>query len=221
MFLHHLQNSRSQRILWLLEELELSYELKLYDATQARQTNLKFPTLDIPHDTQTIRLTESSAIVEYLCQLCQKLIIPHDHTQYWNFCFYSHYSDASLMPNLALKQVFQHIKQQTPLLVRIVSLAFQGAFNHAYLNPELHRQLKEIDTHLSAHAYFAGDVFSYADILMWFPLYAASYATPQFAQYQSIQHYFTQIQSRPAFNAAMARGQWSASYFEHYWSITQ
>ena len=125
------------------------------------------------------------------------------------------------MPNLALKQVFQHIKQQTPLVVRFVSLAFQSAFNHAYLNPELHRQLKEIDTHLSAYAYFAGDVFSYADILMWFPLYAASYATPQFAQYQSIQHYFTQIQSRPAFNAAMTCGQWSASYFEHYWSITQ
>ena len=221
MILHHLQNSRSQRILWLLEELELPYELKLYDTVQARQTNLKFPTLDIPHDTQTIRLTESSAIVEYLCQRHQKLIIPHDHTQYWNFCLYSHYSDASLMPNLALKQVFQHIKQQTPLVVHFVSLAFQSAFNHAYLNPELHRQLKEIDTHLSTHVYFAGDVFSYVDILMWFPLYAASYATPQFAQYQSIQYYFTQIQSRPAFNAAMARGQWSASYFEHYWSITQ
>ena len=167
MILHHLQNSRSQRILWLLEELELPYELKLYDTVQARQTNLKFPTLDIPHDTQTVRLTESSAIVEYLCQRHQKLIIPHDHTQYWNFCFYSHYSDASLMPNLALKQVFQHIKQQTPLLVRFVSLAFQSAFNRAYLNPELHRQLKEIDTHLNTHAYFAGDVFSYADILMW------------------------------------------------------
>lgn len=221
MILHHLQNSRSQRILWLLEELELSYELKLYDTAQAKQTNLIFPTLDISHDTQTIRLTESSAIVEYLCQLCQKLIIPHDHTQYWNFCFYSHYSDVSLMPNLALKQVFQHIKQQTPLLVRFVSLAFQSAFNQAYLNPELHRQLKEIDTHLSTHSSFAGDVFSYADILMWFPLYAASYATPQFAQYNSIQHYFTQIQSRPAFNTAMTRGQWSASYFEHYWSITQ
>ena len=221
MILHHLQNSRSQRILWLLEELELSYELKLYDTAQARQTNLKFPMLDISHDTQTIRLTESSAIVEYLCQLQQKLIIPHDHTQYWNFCFYSHYSDASLMPNLALKQVFQHIKQQTPFVIRFVSLAFQSAFNHAYLNPELHQQLKEIDTHLSTHAYFAGDVFSYADILMWFPLYATSYATPQFAQYQAIQHYFTQIQSRPAFNTAMTRGQWSASYFEHYWSITQ
>ena len=221
MILHHLQNSRSQRILWLLEELELSYELQLYDATQARQTNLKFPMLDISHDTQAIRLTESRAIIEYLCQLQQKLIIQPDHVEYWNFCFYKNYSDASLMPNLALKQVFQHIKQQTPLLVRIVSLAFQGAFNHAYLNPELHRQLKEIDTHLSAHAYFAGDVFSYADILMWFPLYAASYATPQFTQYHAIQYYFTQIQSRPAFNAAMARGQWSASYFEHYWSITQ
>ena len=81
MILHHLQNSRSQRILWLLEELELYYELKLHDATQARQTNLKFPTLDIPHDTQTVRLTESSAIAEYLCQLQQKLIIQHDHAQ--------------------------------------------------------------------------------------------------------------------------------------------
>lgn len=81
MILHHLQNSRSQRILWLLEELELYYEIKLHDATQARQTNLKFPTLDIPHDTQTVRLTESSAITEYLCQLQQKLIIQHDHAQ--------------------------------------------------------------------------------------------------------------------------------------------
>lgn len=81
MILHHLQNSRSQCILWLLEELELYYEIKLHDATQARQTNLKFPTLDIPHDTQTVRLTESSAITEYLCQLQQKLIIQHDHAQ--------------------------------------------------------------------------------------------------------------------------------------------
>ena len=81
MILHHLQNSRSQRILWLLEELELYYEIKLHDATQARQTNLKFPTLDIPHDTQTVRLTESSAIAEHLCQLQQKLIIQHDHAQ--------------------------------------------------------------------------------------------------------------------------------------------
>ena len=74
MILHHLQNSRSQRILWLLEELELSYELKLYDTAQAKQTNLKYPTFDISHNTQAIQLTESSAIVEYLCQLHQKLI---------------------------------------------------------------------------------------------------------------------------------------------------
>ena len=65
MILHHLQNSRSQRILWLLEELELPYELKLYDTVQARQTNLKFPTLDIPHETQTVQLNKRSAIVEY------------------------------------------------------------------------------------------------------------------------------------------------------------
>lgn len=221
MILHHLQNSRSQRILWLLEELELSYELKFYDAAQATQSKLKFPTLDIQEGEQTRQLNESSAIVEYLCQRQQKLMVQPDHTEYWNFCFYKNYSDASLMPNLALKQVFQHIKQQTPLLVRFVSLTFQSSFNHAYLNPELHRQLKKIDTHLRTHAYFAGDVFSSADILMWFPLYAAHYATPQFSQYSAIQAYINQIQSRFAFNAAMARGQWSASDFEHYWSITQ
>lgn len=221
--LHHHPNSRSQRIVWLLEELKLDYELDIYlekPQTANRQT-LKFPTLLIQHDPQNqLRLTETSAIAEYLCQQQQKLITHPNHEDYWNFCFYQHYADASFMPNLALKQVFSQIVQQTPWLVRFVSLAFKMAFNKSYLNPEIAQQLQQINLHLTEHTWLAGDNFTYADILFWFPLQASAYAHPDFAHHPALVNYLQQIKSRPTFQASLYKGQWSADLFQHYWQIT-
>lgn len=219
--LHHLPNSRSQRILWLLEELGLDYTLQICFDKNAADAKLKFPTLSVQkHDTvQTF--TESSAIAEYLGQHQQQLILkPHDDN-YWLYCFYLHYADASFMPNLALKQVFAQIAQQTPWPVRFVSLAFKAAFNRAYLNAELSQHLHQLNEHLRQHIWLAGDQFSIADILLWFPLHANQYAHPQFADYPALIQYLAQIKSRPAFQTAMQKGCWSAEEFQRYWRMTQ
>lgn len=219
MILHHLQNSRSQRIVWLFEELSLEYDIAFYTLGTAKKKNLKFPTVEIPD--QNITLTETSAIAEFMCEVRRRLIIEKDHRAYWDFCLYKNFSDAGLMPNLALKQIFQQIKEQTPLPVRFIPFAIQKAFNSAYLNPELKKQLDLLDDHLMQHTWIAGDIFSYADILLWFPLYAAQYAYPQFSELHNLIRYLKQIEDRNAFKRAMQRGQWSSEIFKEYWEITQ
>lgn len=218
--LHHLPNSRSQRIVWLLEELDLNYELII--CPNKIQSGLKFPTLLIQQPYADIHtLTESSAIAEYLCQLNKQFILDAPDNMYWNYCFYKNYADASFMPNLALKQVFAQIAQQTPWLLRFVSLAFKAAFNSAYLTPEITKQLQMLDSHLKNHIWLAGNQFSCADILVWFPLQASQSALLNFTAYPALARYLTQIQSRPAFQTALLKGHWSTEEFQRYWQITQ
>ncbi|MGE8540290.1 MAG: glutathione S-transferase [Acinetobacter sp.] len=222
--LHHLPNSRSQRILWLLEELGLNYELQIYDnknAADVKNTKLKFPTLCLQQNDIVQTLTESSAIAEYLAQHQQQLVLTPHNEHYWHYCFYQHYADASFMPNLALKQVFSQIVQQTPWLLRFVSLAFKAAFNRGYLNSEMKQQLNQLNTHLQQRTWLAGAQFSIADILLWFPLHASQYAYPQFSDYPALSQYLMQIKSRPAFQTALQKGRWSAEEFQRYWQITQ
>lgn len=220
--LYHLPNSRSQRIVWLFEELDVYYELRVIEQNPSEHTSQKidkFPTVHLLDEN--IWLHESSAIAEYFSQHQQKMIIQSHHPHYWDFCYFKNFADASLMPNLALKQVFAQIVQQTPWLFRLVSLVFKKAFNHVYLNPELNKQLDHIEQHLSQQIWFAGNSFSYADILMWFPLQACKEAYPNFKQYTAIQEYLARIHTRPAFQQALQKGQWSSTTFQHYWQITQ
>lgn len=217
MILHHLQNSRSQRIIWLLEEIGIEYEIKFYSYRTEKPKELKFPTVELPDQKKL--LTETSAIAEFICAVENKLTIQANQENYWDFCFYKNYADSSFMVNIALKQVFQQIKVQTPLPVRFIPFVLQKAFNGAYLNPELKKQLEHIDQHLSENAWLAGDVFSYADILLWFPLHCAEYAYPDFRQYNQLNRYLEQIRDRSAFQAALERGQWSTEIFKSYWDI--
>ena len=222
--LHHHPNSRSQRIVWLLEELQLEYDLIIHQEHLSKSSNqptFKFPTLIFNEIQHTKILTETSAIAEFLCLKQQKLYVqPHD-TTYWSFCFYKHFADASFMHNLALKQVFAQITQQTPWLVRFISLVFKTAFNKLHLNPELEKQLQVLNVHLTNNLWLAGDVFTYADILLWFPLQASRYAYSDFSSYATLEKYLTQIESRPAFQEALQKGLWSAEKFRTYWNITR
>lgn len=219
--LYHLPNSRSQRIVWLFEELQLNYKLIIDQPKHAPLIDIKYPSVHIHDATQNIYLSESSAIAEYFCQDKQRLLIPQDQAEYLDFIYYKNFADASLMPNLALKQTFRQIANQTPWIIRFVSLAFKGLFNHAYLNPTLLKQLEQLNQHLSHHTWLAGEHFSYADILAWFPIQAAAFAYPDFSQFESLQRYLLSTSNRPAFQTACLRGHWSAEILEHYWSITR
>ena len=134
------------------------------------------------------------------------------------FSFWKNFADASFMPNLALKQIFAQIAQRTPLPLRPVSWCFKQGFNLGYLDQAIAAQLDSIEQHLSKHAWLAGGSFSIADILLWFPLQACAAAHPEFMQYPHCRHYLAQIESRPAFQQALLKGQWSDAQFKQYWA---
>ena len=226
--LYHLATSRSQRILWLLEEFQLNYELVIcrqnppnagMQQLKQHSASAKFPTLLIQADQQQFMLSESSAIAEFLQQHLHKAPMADSALeQQLQFSFWKNFADASFMPNLALKQIFAQIAQRTPLPLRPVSWCFKQGFSLGYLNQAIAEQLNCIEQHLSRHTWLAGYSFSIADILVWFPLQACAAAHPEFMQYPHCRHYLAQIASRPAFQQALRKGQWSDAQFKQYWS---
>lgn len=216
--LFHLANSRSQRIVWLLEELLLSYELIIYHHSNQQSPHplSKFPTIEIIEQEHTTILAETSAIVDYLSYVSLQFGQNDLSTQQLqNFYYWKNYCDATFIPDLVLKQIFIQIVQRTPFPVRFISKFLKYGFDQQYLNPSLQRQMQFINQHLENHQWFAGDTFTIADILMWFPLLAC---TQNINHFQHIQHYLKQIESRPAFQTALVKGQWSAIKFQQYWT---
>lgn len=221
--LFHLQNSRSQRIIWFLEELGLNYELIIkYHSDVDENKNSphqlsKFPTIEIIEQGKISILAETSAILDYLShlhpQLGQNNLLSQ---QLQNFYYWKNYCEATFIPDLVLKQIFHQIAQRTPFPIRFIPKLLKYGFDQGYLNQSLQRQMSMIDKHLEHHLWFAGDQFTIADILMWFPLLACS---QNYSQFKHIQRYLTQIENRPAFKNALIKGQWSASTFNAYWTI--
>ena len=228
--LFHKTNSRSQRILWLLEELKLDYELVFCDNNPSDQSLdqikhphrlAKFPTVQICENegSDVITLAETAAIADYLSYLFNELGIAQlSHQEIQHFYYWKNFAEATLMPDLALKQVFAAIVTRTPWPVRFVSQLLKFGFDRGYLNHTLHQHLQMMDQHLKDHSYVAGQQFTIADLLLWFPLLACTQSNPAFESLAHIQRYLLQIQSRPAFQRALEKGQWSASTFQSYWS---
>lgn len=220
--LFHLQNSRSQRIIWFLEELGLNYKLTIKDHSgidkdkNSSHQLSKFPTIEIIEQGKTSILAETSAILDYLSHLHPQLG-PNSllSQQLQNFYYWKNYSEATFIPDLVLKQIFHQIVKRTPFPVRFIPKFLKYGFDQGYLNQSLQRQMSMIDKHLEHHLWFAGDQFTTADILMWFPLLACS---PNYRQFKHIQRYLAQIENRPAFKNALIKGRWSASTFRAYWT---
>ncbi|TDM62450.1 glutathione S-transferase [Acinetobacter sp. KU 011TH] len=220
--LFHLKNSRSQRIIWFLEELGLNYKLIIKYHSDEDKNNKsphqlsKFPTIEIIEQKQISILAETSAILDYLSHLHPQLG-PNNLSsqQLQNFYYWKNYCEATFIPDLVLKQIFHQIVKRTPFPIRFIPKLLKYGFDQGYLNQSLQRQMKMIDKHLEHHLWFAGDQFTTADILMWFPLLACS---PNYRQFKHIQRYLAQIENRPAFKNALIKGRWSASTFKAYWT---
>ncbi len=226
--LYHLKNSRSQRIVWLLEELQLDYALTLYhehiqpnQVTEHPHAFKKFPTMTYQQPGKSpIVLTETTAIVDFLWQLHGQSCTEKcdDPQQLANYYFWKNFADASFMPNLALKQIFSQIVQRTPFPLGFITQIFKAGFNRGYLNTTLHQQMQQINQQLQQQHWIAGSQFTAADILLWFPLYACTQLHADFQHYGSIQSYLNRLESRPAFQKALSKGQWSAVDFQAYWN---
>ena len=212
---HHLNNSRSQRILWLLEELGLEYEIKRYQRDP--KTMLAPPSLRAIHPLgkspvitdDGVTIAESGAIVEYLVERYGngRLIPAAGSPDKLRYTYWLHYAEGSAMPPLLLKLVFDRIeKGPMPLLVRPVGRAIARRAKSSFIEPQIRQHLDYLDAELGKAPWFAGDLFTAADIQMSFPLEAAAARAGLDASQPRLRDFLQRIHARPAYQRALERG---------------
>ena len=212
---HHLNNSRSQRVLWLLEELSVPYEVKRYERDPA--TLLAPPDLTRVHPLGkspivshgAVTLAESGAIIEYLLATygAGRLRPAADSEDYWRFIYWLHYAEGSLMPPLLLQLVFSRLGgAQTPALMRPIARGIGRRVRGAFITPQLLRHFGYLEAELERRSWFAGADFTAADIQMSYPLEAAHARAGLDGRYPRILAFLERIHARPAYQRALARG---------------
>ena len=197
---HHLENSRSQRVLWLLEELGLPYEVRRYERDS--RTMLASPELRRVHPLGKSPLieeggrvlAETGAIVEYLVELAGgRLGPPANRDDILRYRHFLHYAEGSLMP---------------PLLVMLVlrRLGLLGRPARPTIQRMIDRHLDWLEGELADRAWFAGAEFTAADIMMSFPLEAARHRAGLDESRPNLTDWLERIHARPAYGAALAKG---------------
>lgn len=211
---HHLNDSRSQRVLWLLEELGLDYEVVRYARNAA--TLLAPPELRAVHplgkspvlEDGDIRIAETGAIVEYLLDAHDpqgRLRPARGTAEGRRFTYWLHYAEGSAMPPLLLKLVFGQLPRRAPALLRPLIAKVAAQAQARFIDPQLKTHADWQEQSL-AEGWFAGPDFSAADIMMSFPLEAAASRAVARADYPRIDRFLTAIHARPAYRRALERG---------------
>ncbi|WP_447045379.1 glutathione S-transferase [Vreelandella sp. H-I2] len=210
---HHLEKSRSHRILWLLEVLELDYELVVYQRdgkTQQAPASLKkiHPLGKSPVITDgDLTVAESGAIIDYLLQRygqgrCQP---SSDDSRAWvDYRYWLHYAEGSLMPLLVMQLVFGQLPKQSPWLIKPLAKGISDTVSKRFLAPQLKQHLTFINQHLSANGSFAGPWPSGADIQMSFPLQAVA-AVQSLEKYPAIAAFVSQVEQDAAWQRVVER----------------
>jgi glutathione S-transferase len=210
---HHLNNSRSQRILWLLEELGLSYELRQYRRNP--RTLLAPPELRAVHPlgkspvitdgAETV--AESGAIIGYLLDRYGEgqLRPAPGSTERRRYDYWMHYAEGSAMPPLLLKLVFQRMPQGAPALLRPLVRGIAARAQQGFIDPQLSTHAAFWEGELGKSAWFAGPEFSAADIQMSYPLEAAA-ARAGVPLGERVQGFLSSIRARPAYQRAVVAG---------------
>ena len=215
---HHLNNSRSQRVLWLLEELGVPYEIRKYQRNP--KTMLAPPELLQVHplgkspvitdDGNT--LAESGAIIEYLLARFgpgnQGRLKPEPGTpEALRFTYWLHFAEGSAMPPLLLKLIFDRIpKSPMPFFVKPIAKGISAKVLALMVEPNLKRQLDFMEAELGKSEWFAGAEFSAADIQMSFPVEASAQRAGLDASRPKLMAWLRRIHARPAYRRALERG---------------
>jgi glutathione S-transferase len=208
---HHLNNSRSQRVLWLLEELGVPYEIVKYERDP--KTSLAPPELEkihplgkspvVTHDGATV--AESAVILEYLVEQfgAGRLVPAQGSADYRRYRYFMHYAEGSLMPFLLLRLITSKIRK-APLLVRPIAKKIADTLDGTFVSPNLRRHIAFLDGELAKAPYFAGNELTAADIQMSFPMEAIAARVPDAPA--RLKDYLARIHDRPAFKRALERG---------------
>lgn len=210
---HHLNNSRSQRVLWLLEELGREYKLVKYE--RDRQTLLAPPELRRIHplgkapvirdDGRTV--AESGAIIEYLLDRYGDGRLRPERTseEHLRYVYWLHYAEGSAMPPLLLKLVFTRLPQAAPGLLRPLVRTISQRAQTSFIDPQIRTHLRYWNEELEARGWFAGAEFTAADIQMSFPVEAAA-ARAGVEVGENVRRFLERIRSRPAYQKALQVG---------------
>ena len=216
---HHLANSRSQRVLWLLEELDLAYEVRRYerDAT----TMLAPPALKRIHPLGKspvltdgdLTLAETGLIVEYLCatygegRLGPPAAPGRPDRARLRWLYWLHYAEGSAMPPLLLRLIFSALPRQAPALLKPLLRLVAAGVNARFITPQLALHIAYWEEALTQERFFAGADFSAADIMMSFPVEgAAALGVLKTTSVPKLDGFLAHIHARPAYVRALARG---------------
>lgn len=199
---HHLNNSRSQRVLWLLEELGLDYSLKCYE--RDAQTMLAPASLRQVHPLgkspvitdADLTLAESGAIIEYLVdRYGSGRLVPTPGTpEHLRYKYWLHYAEGSAMPPLVMRIVFDHF-----------GTGDSGA-GGAFIAPQIKLHFDYIEGELGKSTWFVGEEFTAADIQMSFPLEVVAMLPEEVESRPKLKEFIERIHARPAYKRALERG---------------
>lgn len=211
--LHHLNNSRSQRILWLLEELGLEYDIKLYERNKL--TMLAPPELKKVHPLGKspvitdgdLTIAESGAIIEYLISKYGKgRLKPAPETpEALRYTYWLHFAEGSAMPPLLLALIFNKIETSPmPFFIKPIIKGVSATVKSSFINPNLKNNFAFIESELTKSEWFAGNEITGADIQMSFPLEGGSTRGGTLGP-KSLA-FLEKIHARPAYKRAIERG---------------
>ena len=211
---HHLNNSRSQRVLWLLEELGVPYEVKHYqrgpDMRAPAGLRQVHPLGKSPVITDgDLTIAETGAIIEYLLEVYAqgRLVPPAGTPGKLRFTYWLHYAEGSAMPLLLLKLVFLRMPRGAPALLRPLVNMIAGKALATLVDPQLKTHLRYWCDALSKNGgWFAGPDFSAADIMMSFPVEAAAARAGLDDSHAPLREFLARIHGRPAYRRALETG---------------
>lgn len=212
---HHLENSRSQRVLWLLEELGLTYQVQRY--ARHPKTLLAPPELAQVHPLGKspvitdgdCTVAESGAIVEYLVNVYgQGRLRPEPGTaEQRRYTYWLHFAEGSLAPPLVMKLVFDKVREApVPFFIKPVVRGIADKVTSSFIAPNLDRLLAFMESELQDRAWFAGSEFSAADIQMSYPVEVAAAQAGLDGRYPRLTDWLKRIQKRPAYKRALRTG---------------
>ena len=212
---HHLNNSRSQRILWLLEELGLDYDIKKYQRDP--KTMLAPAELKAVHPLGKspviadgeATVAESGAIIEYLLERYGngRLLPAAGSPERMRYTYYLHFAEGTAMSPLLMKLVFDRIESgPMPFFAKPIARGIARKVKDTFIMPNIRGQLDFLEAELGKSSWFAGSEFSAADIQMSFPLEAAASRGGLGSQYPTLEAFLQKIHARPAYVQALERG---------------
>lgn len=211
--LHHLDHSRSQRVIWFLEELQIPWQMVTWqrERTMLAPEGLKeihpLGKAPIIKDNNRV-IAESAVILEYLQERYDPLnrFKPSHSESFYDYRYWMHYAEGSLMPLLMIQLVLGKLgAAPVPWLLRPMGRALAKGIQHKWLNGQLMTHARFLEQHVARQPWFAGEQFSVADIQMSYPVLALL-ARNESAHFPALVAWRNRIQEREAFQIAIAKG---------------